>query len=228
MVTVALIGADGAGKTTIGRRLQEGNAHHIKYLYLGVNPDASNHMLPTTRLILKIKRLLGRKTHMGGPPDRGRLEPRRRSLPGRALGATKSALWMSNQLAEEWYRQCLAWYYQCRGFIVLFDRHFYSDYFAHDIAGGGPSRSFSRRVHGFVLKRFYPRPDLVVLLDAPADVLFQRKPEGTVELIDRRRKEYFQLREHVPHFAVVNADQSLETVTREVMKLIDDFHPGGK
>ena len=40
MVTVALIGADGAGKTTVGRRLEEGGEVRIKYLYMGINAAA--------------------------------------------------------------------------------------------------------------------------------------------------------------------------------------------
>ena len=49
MVTVALIGADGAGKTSVARALERSRDLPIKYLYMGINTEASNHMLPTTR-----------------------------------------------------------------------------------------------------------------------------------------------------------------------------------
>lgn len=226
MATVALIGADGAGKTTIGRRLEEAGVLPIKYLYMGVNPQASNHMLPTTRLVLKIKRLLGRETHTGGPPDPARRRPPPSGLPKRTLHAVRSGLRTANRLCEEWFRQIVAWYYQLRGYVVLFDRHFYSDYYAHDISGESAHRPLSRRIHGFVLERLYPKPDLVILLDAPADVLFARKGEGTVELVENRRQEYFRLREHVRCFAVVNADRPLDEVTREVTETIQRYQAG--
>ncbi|MGH3091699.1 MAG: hypothetical protein ACRDOG_05135, partial [Gaiellaceae bacterium] len=54
--TVALIGPDGAGKTTVARRLEGSLEGPVKYLYMGVNPDASNHLLPTTRLAHALKR----------------------------------------------------------------------------------------------------------------------------------------------------------------------------
>jgi thymidylate kinase len=127
-------------------------------------------------------------------------------------------------MAEEWFRQGLVWYYQRRGHIVLFDRHFFSDYYAHDIAGNGARRPLARRIHGFVLDRFYPRPDLVICLDAPAEVLFARKGEGTLALLERRRQEYLHLRDVVKHFATVDATQSEDEVAREVADLIWDFY----
>ncbi len=223
MVTVALIGADGAGKTTIARRLEESGVLRAKYIYMGVNPEASNHMLPTTRLLRAVKRALGRETHAGGPPDPARRADRSGGVVRRGLSAVKSALRTANQLAEEWYRQSVAWYYQRRGFVVLFDRHFYSDYHAHDVTGLSGRRSLARRIHGLVLGRWYPRPDLVVLLDAPAAVLHARKPEGTVELIERRREEYLRLREEAVHFAVVDADRPLDVVVEDVECLIREF-----
>ncbi len=65
MVTVALIGADGAGKTTIGHRLEKESTLPMKYIYMGENPESGNHTLPTTRMILKVKRALGKSSHDG-------------------------------------------------------------------------------------------------------------------------------------------------------------------
>ncbi len=109
MVTVALIGADGAGKTTIGRRLEKESTLPMKYIYMGVKPESSNHTLPTTRMILKIKRALGKTSHVGGPPDPTRSKPRYKSFLKRVLFGLKSNLRIAHQLGEEWFRQCLAW-----------------------------------------------------------------------------------------------------------------------
>src|SRR4029079_7795728 len=107
--------------------------------------------------------------------------------------------------------------------VVLFDRHFFADYYAADIAGGN-DRSLGRRIHGFVLGRLYPRPDLVIYLDAPAEVLFARKVEGTIESLEERRREYLQMGSLVEHFVVVDGTQSRDKVTAQVAALIEEFH----
>src|SRR5262249_22729197 len=120
--------------------------------------------------------------------------------------------------------QGLAWYYQRRGNIVLFDRHFFSDFYAHDIARNGRPRPLSKRIHGFMLEHVYPKPDLVILLDAPVEVLFARKGEGTLKALEHRRQEYLQMQSLVKHFAVVDARQSAEDVARDVTGLVKEFH----
>lgn len=217
--TVALIGPDGAGKTTISRRLEQ-MMPRIQYLYMGDNAAASNVALPTTRWIHAMKRAQGTVT--GGPPDSERRGAPARGVRGMLRNA-RSLVGAGNRLAEEWYRQMLAWYYLLRGRIVLFDRHFYSDYFAHDIASNNGDRSMGRRVHGFVLRCVYPKPDLVILLDAPAEVLWARKSEGRFEALVRRREEYLQLRTIVPDIRVVDATQPLDAVVHEISRLILEY-----
>jgi thymidylate kinase len=107
---------------------------------------------------------------------------------------------------------------------VLFDRHFFSDYYAYEIANNHSERPLANRIHGLMLKHLYPKPDLVICLDAPAEVLFARKGEGTLEFLEHRRQEYLQLQAVVPHFATVDATQPEEEVTRKVAALIGDFY----
>ncbi len=224
MFTVALIGPDGAGKTTIGRQIEHTLPLPVKYVYMGVNLDSSNHMLPTTRLLKAIKRARGAAPDVAGPPDPNRVRTRPKGFVKQVLAGLKSGLRMTNRIGEEWFRQALAWYYQRRGNIVLFDRHFFSDYYAYDIANPRADRRLSDRIHGFILNRVYPKPDLVIYLDAPAEVLFARKGEGTIEALERRRQEYMSLRGVVKHFALVDATQPQELVAREVTNLIRDFY----
>lgn len=228
MFTVALIGADGAGKTTIARRLENESLLPIKYLYMGVSPDASNVALPTTRLLAGLRRAQGRSVDMAGPPDPTRVRQAPKGAVKRLLAGLKSGLRLVNRLAEEVYRQIIAWSYQYRGYIPLFDRHFFSDYYAHDIANDDPERPVSSRIHGFFLKHIYPRPNLIIFLDAPASVLFARKGEGTIELLELRRQEYLQVRGQVQHFAVVDATQAEDEVMREVADLLWDFYRAHK
>ena len=84
--TVALIGPDGAGKTTVARRLGDVLLLPVTYLYMGVNPDSSNVLLPTTRLVHAFRRARGAQPDTAGPRDSRRPErpaptnPRKRVL----------------------------------------------------------------------------------------------------------------------------------------------------
>jgi thymidylate kinase len=81
----------------------------------------------------------------------------------------------------------------------------------------------SDRMHGFFLERLYPRPDLVICLDAPAEVLFSRKGEGTVALLESRRQEYLGLQNVVKNFVKVDVTKPKDEVLREVSDVIMRF-----
>jgi thymidylate kinase len=223
--TIALIGVDGAGKTTLGRRLERDLSLHARYLYMGVNSDSSNRLLPTTRAIRAIRRARGVDVD-GGPPDPSRREPHHTSRARRVGRAVKDALRLTNLLAEELYRQALASSLVRRGVIVVFDRHFFVDYYAHDVASDR-DLPLGRRLHGFVLSRLYPKPDLVLFLDAPVELLRRRKGEGTLEALTRRREEYLALANVMRHFAVLDAGRPADRVARDAIELIEAFDATG-
>jgi thymidylate kinase len=225
--TVALVGCDGAGKTTVARRLEGELERPIRYLYMGVSADSSNRSLPTTRLAHRIKRAAGAPPDTRGPRETlqesqaREAEAPKRSLPKRVRKSVRSTLRLTNRLAEEWYRQLLAMAWSRRGAIVIFDRHFVADYHAYDMSG--QERTLSRRIHGWLLSRAYPKPDLVIYLDAAPEVLFARKGEGTLQSLARRRTEYLGLGEVAEHFAVVSAEMPLDDVVAEVAGLVREF-----
>ncbi len=61
MFTVALIGGDGAGKTTVANAILQDSGLPIKYLYMGLSTRSSNRALPTSRLVLLLKKRMYRK-----------------------------------------------------------------------------------------------------------------------------------------------------------------------
>lgn len=218
--SVALIGCDGAGKTTVARTLERETDLPLHYLYMGVSSDSSNRQLPTTKLAHKIKRARGAAPDTAGPqppkPPPGPASPLKR-----LRRSTRSTLRLTNRLAEEWYRQIIAMRALRKGSIVVFDRHFVADYHAADMTG--EQRTLARRVHGWLLLKTYPHPDLIVFLDAPAEVLFARKGEGTIASLTRRREEYMALRNEVEDFVVVPATQPLPDVVDQVEGIIRGY-----
>lgn len=222
MFTVAMIGPDGVGKTTVSRKLEQLLPMRSKYVYMGVNLDASNVALPSSRLIQSLRKLLGRE-HMGGPRDPHQAVVQPKGIVKRLLRSAKRGLRLTNTLAEETYRQLVVRWYLFRGHVVLLDRDFFVDFYAYDISGDAQPRSLSQRIHGFYLNHLYRRPDLVICLDADGETMFARKGEGTVDLLNRRRQDYQNLRQAVKHFAVVDADRPLEVVTADVKDRICEF-----
>lgn len=220
MTSLALIGPDGAGKTSVGLLLAADPRRRIKYLYFGVNTEASNRMLFTTRAVRWLGRRRGHAAEHGPPPEASQMFPiERKASLGREIKSTVRVL---NQVADEFYRQAIAEILQLRGFVVVFDRHYLADYSTHDMSAVA-GRPFHRRLHGFVLRHLYPEPDAVVMLDAPAALLLERKGEGTVEDLERRRQDYLALRATTDHFFVVDATQALDQVHHDVVSIIDEL-----
>ncbi len=68
--------------------------------------------------------------------------------------------------------------------------------------------------------RVIPKPDLVVLLDAPSEVLVARKKELPVEEIERQRQGYLKLVRSQNNGHVINVDQPMQGVVNDVCELV--------
>ena len=123
-------------------------------------------------------------------------------------------------ILEEWLRQAVAWRYARAGYLVVFDRHFLADYYHADVEPSGTRRPAVRALHGWMLQHLYPRPDLVVCLDAPASVLHARRPETSPQWLELRRQQYLGLSDAVPAFVVIDADRPIEAVFTDVVDTI--------
>lgn len=127
---------------------------------------------------------------------------------------------MAVWILEEWLRQAVAWRYSRAGYLVVFDRHFMADYYHSDVEVRATRRPPVQALHGWMLRHAYPKPDLVVCLDAPATVLHARKPESSPQAMEHRRQQYLRLEGTVPAFVVVDADRPLEVVFSDVVDTI--------
>ncbi|NIW25379.1 MAG: hypothetical protein GWN29_12880, partial [Gammaproteobacteria bacterium] len=150
MFTVALIGPDGVGKTTIARQLEKDFPLPIKYMYMGDNVEACNHMLPTTRWWKKRKLRREGPESMRVPPTHIR-KAKQRGVLRASLRALRKTVGLFNRILEESYREWISHSLARKGFIVLFDRHFVLDYYHFDIDPAAGPRSFKRRLHGAIV-----------------------------------------------------------------------------
>lgn len=225
MTDVALIGGDGAGKTTVAEMLISRGPFPARYVYMGVNAASSNISLPTTRLVYRLKvRNVRRRRRLAGA-DAGDDAPislhgleHRQDRRGKVWAVAR----LINRMAEELLRSGVSMWFQARGFVVIYDRHFLFDY----VVGSHGARA-TDRFHRWFLERVYSKPDLVLFLDAPPEQLFARKPEVPVSYLEKRRDAYLAQARFVNRFETVDASQPLEDVYRDVVGRIGAMLNGG-
>ncbi|MCG8604775.1 hypothetical protein MJD09_07235 [bacterium] len=228
MFSVSVIGPDGVGKTTIVSRLQRELPLPIKYVYMGDNIESCNYILPTTRWWKKRNPPSFNKDGHSAPQANWQSSYEGRGINGlvkSSLRSIKKAVGFVNRILDLWYRYFMVFYFKRRGYVVLLDRHFVFDYYHFDIApDDGHRPPFRRRLHGMILRHTIPDPDLVICLDAPADVIFERKREFSVDYIQSRRDQYKSFSDMVSNFEIVNANQDLDNVVASVSSLICNFN----
>jgi thymidylate kinase len=217
---VALVGVDGTGKSTLTRMLLDAPwARPARRIYMGINLEASSLMLPTTRLLLAAKRARGgRPDLVAGAPAPSPTDAARQH--GGALRSVKDAARLVVWMLEEWFRQLVAATYAARGYLIIFDRDFFADYYHAHVAPPATGRPLFARLHGWMLLHVYPKPDLTICVDAPAEVLYARKPESGIESLAERRQQYLALADVIPDFVVVDGDRPLENVFTDVVESI--------
>lgn len=106
--------------------------------------------------------------------------------------------------------------------FVIFDRYL-PDLLVDPVRYRLPAsaRNFAQR-----LVRLAPEPDLWILLDASAEQVQQRKQEVSPAESRRQREAYLQHFQLMPGAFLINADRSLEEVTREAAAIISGFNAG--
>ncbi|HEX9888108.1 MAG TPA: hypothetical protein VGA69_01415 [Nitriliruptorales bacterium] len=135
----------------------------------------------------------------------GRFAARATSLPGVGL---------LHRLAVMWWAYAAARHHVARRRFVLFDRHPY-DARLDDGRSRPPLARLRRRLLGGAL----PLPDVVLVLDAPPEVLHARKPEHPLDEAATRRRAYLALARDVGA-TVLDAAQPPEEVARAAVRAI--------
>jgi thymidylate kinase len=192
-VAVAVLGPDGAGKTTLVSALPGALGGDALVVYMGVNRDSQTHALPTMRWA------------------RRRVAPGARPRPPARLRRIVTRVHL---LLDQAYRVGVGMRARRRGRTVIFDRYLY------DAEVDAVVEGRDRRVLRWIRRRF-PAPDLVVVLDAPGQVLLARKGEHDVERLDRLRRAYADIAADVPAVAVIDVRQDAAAVLSEAVAAIE-------
>jgi len=191
---VVLLGPDGSGKSTIISCLTAALAPAFRRV-------SSQHLAPA------LVRGVGATCRVTLPHSR---HPR--SLIG---SLAKAAYWFLDYTLGYYakIRPALA-----RSTLVLFDRYLVDALVdPRRYRYGGP-RWVLRLIWSLV-----PKPDLVILLDAPAVVLRARKQEVSLVETQRQRDDYRQLAETLPNAHVVGAAQPVDRVVAAAGTILLDF-----
>jgi thymidylate kinase len=98
-------------------------------------------------------------------------------------------------------------YHSLRGRVVLMDRLAFDALLPSAQAKG----RLGAVTDAFAL-RFQPRPDLVLVLDAPGELMFARKGEHSPQILEEWRNAYLELAEDISSSYVLDAGQSASLV----------------
>ena len=114
-----------------------------------------------------------------------------------------------------WARYVRGIYERSGGGIVLFERY--------PLDGAVPSGmplTLAGRISRRLQRRACPIPDVVLLLDAPGELLYARSGEYAPEILENWRGAFKRLRGAVPQLEIIDAQQSAEAVLHEAERRI--------
>jgi thymidylate kinase len=174
-LSVALLGPDGAGKTTLMIGIQRSFGLPVRSVYMGL-----------TGGLLRYIALL--------------------HVPGLVL---------LGRLLVFWGRYLLAQYHQARGRLVVFDRYIYDAMVPHP-----EHLNWLRRASRWVDGHACPGPDLVLVLDAPGEVMYARKREYSPEKLEEWRHCFLALEQRFPQVEIIDTTQDTDVVRIEVTERI--------
>lgn len=173
-LSLALVGPDGAGKSSLAAALQRSSPLPTVGLYMGLyqgHGDGSGAVPPAPGLL--------------------------------ALLWTRWSRWLTGRLQ------------QARGRLVVFDR-----YTVDALLPADRPTTWRRRARRWLLARACPRPDLLVVLDAPGSVLHARKGEHDAAQLERRRLQYLALAQRLPGAIVLDATRPIDELRRRLTEIV--------
>jgi thymidylate kinase/O-antigen/teichoic acid export membrane protein len=193
-LTIVLLGPDGAGKSSVVRAINDELA--------GAFTGTTCHRFPPGVINQLFHTPQGTETEPHATPPRSPL-----------TSVTRAVLYWGVFYAT-WYR-LKARFALARGRLLIHDRHLVDAIIdPKRYRYGGPTWILR------LIWRVVPGPDMVIVLDAPPDVIQARKQEVPFVETARQRHAYLSLVEAMPNGHIVDASRPLPQVIDQVRKLI--------
>ncbi len=193
---IAIMGPDGAGKSLVISALRQQLSSAFR----------------TVRCFHLRPKLLRRS----GPAEAVVADPHGKPPRGRLLSIAKVLFMLADYLLGYLFQLAPA---MMRSDMIIFDRYIYDLLVdSKRVRYGGPLWLLR------LAARVVPRPDLVILLDAPAEVLWSRKQEVAFEEVVRQRERYLQVVGELPSAVVIDAAQFPSDVIGSVLSAIVEFY----
>jgi thymidylate kinase len=198
-IIVAILGPDGAGKSTVVQGLAETFNHSLKICFWG--RKRLFHWRPQ---VFARSKTAGPVTNPHGKSPRGPIS---------------SMAFLSIAFLDHWAGYILLTrHLVAKSHFVVFDRYF------HDVLVdprryryGGPTW-FAE-----LLSRIVPEPDLVILLDAPEELILARKAELPPAEIQRQRQGYRGLRFKRAREVYIRTDSGIEPTLLASATAVTEF-----
>ena len=190
-LVVAILGMDGSGKSTVLKKVEQD-------LLPAFRRTKYAHLRPSLK-----------RRKSAAPVSKPHAKPPRVAI----LSALKLFFWLFEYLVG-W----LADVYprKISSTLVLFDRYYYDIYVDPARYRYGGPLWLSRLVG-----RFVPKPDILILLDLPAEKAIARKPEVELSAAKILRGRYLEVAKNIGAH-IVSADKSPEEVAAQIEKIVLD------
>jgi thymidylate kinase len=199
---LVLVGPDGAGKSTIAKLLIE--SEFAKKAFLKRVIFYRRFHISWLKKIVQKSKNLDVATFVTEVKSDGSVDQ---------LPPFKAAIY-NIYLATEYF---LGHYYLQRlkpsAGLVVFDRYFYDNLVFQD---------FLRCPRGLLkfLTKLVPRPDATIYLRNDARTIYSRRPEWSLQEIERQTRSYEDLVALLPNSYTIDTSKELENITEEIISIV--------
>lgn len=191
-VIISVLGCDGSGKSTVIDQLINHSPEFEAF-----RGTEYHHLFAT------------KKKSSGKPPVTNPHDQVSRSW---MLSNLKLMYFLFKYIFGYWL---IAYPQKVRSKLVIFDRYYYDI-----LVDPRRYRHNGNLLLTQFIGRIIPKPDLFFVIDAPAEVLQQRKQEVSFEESKRQRQAYLDLKNKLNHLSIIDNTQQAEIASFEVKKVL--------